>query len=90
MKKDYSLISFILRGSRRKAIFLSLKEEAKIPKQIATECKISISNVSNTLPELIGQGLVICKNPEDHYFKYHELTKKGKDLLKELTEKKLI
>lgn len=90
MKKDYSLISFILRGSRRKAVFLALKEEAKIPKQIAGECGLSISNVSNTLPELIKEGLVICKNPEDHYFKYHEITKKGKDLLKELAEKKLI
>ena len=90
MKKDYSRISFILRGSRRKAGFLALKEEAKIPKQIASECKISISNVSNTLPELINAGLVICNNPDDHYFKYYELTKRGKDLLNELIENKQI
>lgn len=83
MKKDYSLISFVLRGSRRKQILVALKEP-KIPKNIAEECKISISNVSNTLPELIKEGLVSCKNPEDHYYKYFELTKKGKDLLKEL------
>ncbi len=90
MKKDYAQISFILRGSRRKSVFLALKEEAKIPKQIAEECKLSISNVSNTLPELVEAGLVTCNNPKDHYYKYYELTKTGKDLLKELIEKKLI
>jgi len=84
MEEDYGLKSFILRAKRRKEIFLCLKDRAKIPKEIATECKISISNVSNTLPELMEKELVICKNPEDHYFKYYELTKKGRDLIKKL------
>jgi DNA-binding MarR family transcriptional regulator len=85
MKEDYyTLVSFILRGSRKKAIFKSLKEKPKIPKDIANECKISISNVSNALPELIEKGLVVCKNPQDHYYKFYELTKKGKKLIKQL------
>ncbi len=83
MKKDYSLVSFILRGKRRKVVLKCLISP-KIPKEIATECKISISNVSNTLPELIKEGLVMCKNPKDHYYKYYELTNKGKNLLKKL------
>lgn len=82
MKKDYSLISFILRAKRRRAIFESLKDCAKIPKDIATECKISISNVSNTLPELVKKGLIKCKNPKDHYFKYYEMTEKGRNIRK--------
>ena len=81
MKNQYNLISFILRAKRRKAVFQCLKESPKIPKDIAGECKISISNVSNTLPELIEKGLIKCKNPEDHYFKYYEITKKGKELI---------
>jgi len=84
MKKDYNLIIFLLRGSRRRAIFKSLEKSPKIPKEIASECKISISNVSNTLPELIERGLVICKNPEDHYYKYYEITKKGRELIKDI------
>ena len=45
---------------------------------------ISLSNVSNTLPELVKKGLVKCKNPKDHYYKYYELTSNGKSLLKKL------
>lgn len=84
MKQDYTLISFILRAKRRKAIFQCLKNNPKIPKDIANECKISISNVSNTLPELVKKGLVVCNNPKDHYFRYYILTKKGKHLIKML------
>ena len=83
MKKDYELLSFI-HGARRRAVLLSLKDEAKNPKQIADECKISISNISNTLPELVEKGLVICKNPNSHIFKYYEITKKGKELLNQI------
>ena len=84
MKKNFSLISFILRGKRRKSVMVALKEP-KIPKEIAKECRISISNVSNTLPELLKKGLVKCKNPKDHYYKYYELTKKGKEVLEQLS-----
>ncbi len=83
MKKNYSLISYILRGSRRKSVLITLKDP-KIPKEIAEQCKISISNVSNTLPELSKKGLITCRNPKDHYYKYYELTKKGKELLEQL------
>ncbi|MCX6742057.1 MAG: winged helix-turn-helix domain-containing protein [Candidatus Pacearchaeota archaeon] len=84
MKKDYSLISFIQRAKRRKIVLNCLKK-AKIPKEIATECKISISNVSNALAELVKADLVFCNNPKDHYFRYYELTPKGKSLLKKIS-----
>jgi DNA-binding MarR family transcriptional regulator len=83
MKKDYELLSFI-QGSKRRAVLLSLQENPKVPKQIAEECKISISNVSNTLAELLEKGLIICNNPQSHIFKYYEITKKGKEILKQL------
>ena len=82
MQKDYELISFI-QGSRRKAVLFCIEKQPKIPKQIAEECKISISNVSNTLPELIKKGLIECKNPKSRVYKYYEITKKGRELLKE-------
>jgi DNA-binding MarR family transcriptional regulator len=83
MKKDYELLSFA-QGSRRKAVLLCLGTGTKVPKQIADECKISISNVSNTLAELLEKGLVICNNPQSHIYKYYELTKKGKEIIKNL------
>ena len=83
MEEDYELISFI-QGSRRKAVLSCLKEKPKIPKKISEECKISISNVSNTLPELVNKKLIICKNPKSRIFKYYEITPKGKELLKKV------
>ena len=37
-----------------------------IPKEIANSCKISISNVSTTLAELLEKGMVVCNNPQSH------------------------
>ena len=87
MKTDYELLSFI-QGSRRKVVLQSLEKSAKVPKQIAEECQISISNVSNTLAELLEKGLIICNNPQNHVYKFYELTKKGKELIKELNKPK--
>ncbi len=81
---NYSELSFVLRGERRKAILLSLNEP-KIPKQIAEECKVSIHNISKSLKELADKGLVRCKNPKDKFYRFYELTKKGKQILKHLT-----
>lgn len=77
---DYKTLSFLLRGKRRKAVLISLKEP-KIPKEIAAECKISISNVSNTLAELIKEKYVECVNPDAHTYKYFRLTSEGKKAL---------
>lgn len=78
---NYSLISFILRGERRKKIFLCLNKP-KIPKEIAMECKVSIHNVSKSLKELSDKGLIKCRNPKDKFYRFYEITKKGKELLR--------
>lgn len=85
MPTNYELLSFI-QGPRRKKVLMCLESGIKTPKQIADECQISISNVSNTLPELKDKKLVECKNPESHVNKYFEITDKGKRLLKESEE----
>ena len=83
--KDYQMLSFLLRGKRRKAVLQALTEP-KIPKDIASECKISISNVSNALAELSKKKLVKCNNPEDHLYKFYELTEAGKKAIKKVLE----
>ncbi|MFH1358419.1 MAG: MarR family transcriptional regulator [archaeon] len=80
---NYSLLSFILRGERRKAILMCL-DKPMIPKEIANRCNVSIHNVSKSLKELVDRGLIVCKNPNDKFYRFYELTKKGKDILKEL------
>ena len=82
---DYSLLSFILRGERRKLILLSL-DKPKIPKQIAEECKVSIHNVSKSLIDLMKKGLIRCKNPQDKFYRFYELTEKGRKLVTELNK----
>ncbi len=85
---NYSLLSFVLRGERRKAILLCLNKPM-IPKEIANSCKVSIHNVSKSLKELIDRGLIVCKNPQDKFYRFYELTKKGKEILKEIETKQL-
>jgi len=84
MVKDYKTLSFFQRGKRRKAVLSSLIEP-KTPKEIAAECKISISNVSNAIAELVNEGYVEVINPDAHTFKYFDLTNKGRKALKLLS-----
>lgn len=80
---DYALLSFILRGERRKAILLCL-EKPKIPKEIAESCKASIHNVSKSLKELVDRSLIKCENPNDKFYRFYSLTKKSKELRERL------
>lgn len=77
MSKDYKTLSFFKRGQRRTAVLKALTEP-KTPKEIAIECKMSISKVSNALAELLEEKYVKCLNPEAHTYKYYELTADGK------------
>jgi DNA-binding MarR family transcriptional regulator len=80
---DYKMLSFVLRGKRRKAVLLCLNKP-KIPKQIAIDCKLSTSNVAIALKELVKRGLARCINPKDRAFKFYEMTKKGEEIKERL------
>lgn len=62
--------------------------EPRTPKEVAIACKISISNVSNAIAELVKEGYVEVINPEAHTYKYYDLTAKGKKTLKLLNAQK--
>ena len=83
---NYSLLSFILRGERRKAILLCL-DKPKIPKEIAEICKVSIHNVSKSLKELLNRGLIKCENPKDKFYRFYALTDKGKKVREAIIRK---
>jgi len=85
MKKDYSLISFLHRAKRRKAVLEALKEP-RTPKEIAESLKLSISNISNSLSELLSKGLIECINPKDHLSRFYKRTAKGNKVLEMLKE----
>lgn len=83
MQLDYKIISFLVRGKRRKNILFSL-QKPKMPKQIADECKISLSNVSIALSELTKKGLIKSINGSERLFRFYTLTKKGQMAIKHL------
>ena len=76
---DYSLLSFMLRGKRRKAVLLCL-DKPMIPKEIASKCNISIHNVSKSLKELVNKGLIKCENPKDKFYRFYKITNKGRKI----------
>ncbi len=80
---NYSLLSFVLRGERRKAILFCL-DKPKIPKEIANECNVSIHNVSKSLRELVKKGLIKCENPKDKFYRFYKITAKGQKLKEEI------
>ena len=86
---NYSLLSFVLRVERRKAILLCL-DNPKIPKEIAEICKVSIHNVSKSLKELKDKNLITCKNPKDKFYRFYVLTNKGKEIKETIIKKKEI
>lgn len=43
-----------------------------------------LEHVSKSLKELLDKGLIICKNPDDKFYRFYELTKKGREIIKEL------
>ncbi len=52
--------------------------------EIMRELKQYKSHNSVTIKELNEKGLIVCINPEDRSFKFYKITKKGKDVLKEV------
>ncbi len=83
---NFSLLSFILRGERRKIILLCL-DKPKIPKEIAEICKVSIHNVSKSLKELLNRELIKCENPKDKFYRFYTLTDKGKKIREMIIKK---
>lgn len=84
--EDADLLSFILRGSARRRIYLALEEKMKTPAVLCQELGLYRSHVSRGLKELTDKGLVRCKNPKDLKFKFYELTPEGKKMLKDVKE----
>lgn len=88
-KKDLKLISWILRGSQRRVI-IKLLRNPKIPAQIYQEAikfntKITRNSTSDVLRAFSMMGLVECINPTETKGRIYQLTKKGKEILKQIS-----
>jgi len=82
---DVRLISFVARGKRRKETLDLISEYQRISQsEIMRKLKQYKSHNSNTLKELQQKDLISCINPEERSFKFYKITKKGKEVLKEI------
>lgn len=80
------LISWILRGSQRRAIFEVINGKM-IPAQIYQKArklndKITRNNVSDILKDMREQKLVECINPNEKKGRIYQLTKTGLEIKK--------
>ena len=55
-----------------------------MPKQSADECKINLPNVSIALSELLKKGLIKCMTPNEKFFRFYTIAKKGQIAIKHL------
>jgi len=82
---DVRLISFVARGKRRKETLDLISGYQRISQsEIMRKLKQYKSHNSNTLKELQQKDLISCINPEERSFKFYKITKKGKEVLKEI------
>lgn len=77
-------ISFVARSKRRLDILRLLEKGRRSQVEIMNITKMYKSHTSRTLKELLDNKLIICENPEDRAFKFYKITKKGKEILKEI------
>ncbi len=83
--QDYS---WIIRGSQRLAV-IKVMDKIMTPSQIQKEAKkinpnISLNNCSDVLRAMEEHGIVKCLNPKEKLGRLYELSKKGKEIQKEL------
>jgi len=83
---DVKLISFILSGKNRRNVLNLLSTEDKLTSsQIYKKLNYTyLTHIIRTLKELEEKGLIKCLNPKDRIYKFYEITKKGKNLNKDV------
>ena len=91
LKSKLQILSWIIRGKIRKLVFLNIKKRttpAEIVDKLSNKEKRKpeshYSQVSRAIAELELQNLVKCLNPKEKTGRFYELTKRGKNIKKEL------
>ena len=79
-------VKFVNRSSYRVKVMKSLKNDAKMPKEISEDSGILQNHISNVLSQLKDEELVECINPEVRKGRLYRLSDEGLDVLKDLDE----
>jgi len=80
---DWELYSWVVRGNQRRKV-MKVLGKPRIPTEIKSEAKMSITNVSKVLRDFEKRGLVKCLTPQAKTGKVYALTEKGKIIREEM------
>ena len=78
------LLTYVNKSSYRLKVLKSLGEDAKIPKEIASDSGILPNHISNVLRQLKEKEIVECINPEVRKGRLYRLSDNGLNLLNDL------
>jgi len=81
---DWELYAWLKRGSRRQDVLqlLSNSDRPLTTNEIKNKLKISLSQSSLTLKELLKKELIDCLNPDDKIGKLYKINDKGEVMVK--------
>ena len=77
-------ISYVQISKYREKVMKTLKDEVKMPSQIAKDSDIRVNHISKVLSELKAHELVECINPEVRKGRLYRHTDKGEIVSKNL------
>ena len=77
-------ISYVQISKYREKVMKTLKDEVKMPSQIAKDSDIRVNHISKVLAELKAHELVECINPEVRKGRLYRHTDKGEIVSKNL------
>lgn len=81
---DEDLIRHVNRSVYRVRVLKTLKDDPKIPKEIAHDCGILQNHISTVLAELRELELIVCINPEVKKGRVYRLSEDGEEILDKL------
>lgn len=84
MIDDSYTLGFVLASEYRKKVMIALQDKPSTPSTVSEKTKFYPSHISNTLNELVKKKLVVCTTPKLRKGRLYELTKMGKDVLKNI------
>lgn len=81
---DWEIYAWLKRGSRRQDVLqhLSNSDRPLTANDIKSNLKMSLSQSSLTLKELLKEELIDCLNPDDKIGKLYRINDKGKTMVK--------
>lgn len=77
-------VKYVNKSTYRVKVLKSLKDDAKIPKEIAEDSGILPNHISNVLRQLKEKDIVECLNPEVRKGRLYRLSETGLKVLDEL------